>query len=93
MVLRPPPPLASLGLAQLIEPPLCFPPDSPPWQVHWVDIGLVANSKFVPLLFSVLGSPDEHLRCVAGQAGPGSGALCCCVRFGVKELWRGGGSL
>ena len=31
-------------------------------QVHWVDIGLVANAKFVPLLFSVLGSPDEHLR-------------------------------
>lgn len=32
--------------------------------VHWVDIGLVANSTFAPLLFTVLGSPSEHIRWV-----------------------------
>ncbi|RMZ52492.1 hypothetical protein APUTEX25_003635, partial [Auxenochlorella protothecoides] len=33
--------------------------------VHWVDIGLVANDRFVPLLFGVLGSRDEGLRAAA----------------------------
>jgi exportin-T len=30
--------------------------------IHWIDIGLVANDTFVPLLFAVLGSEDEGLR-------------------------------
>ncbi len=29
--------------------------------VHWMDIGLVANSKFVPLLFVILGELRAHL--------------------------------
>jgi exportin-T len=35
--------------------------------VHWIDIGLVANGKFVPLLFSVLGAPQEGLRGAAAD--------------------------
>lgn len=35
--------------------------------VHWIDIGLVANDKFVPLLFSVLGAPQEGLRGAAAD--------------------------
>lgn len=35
--------------------------------VHWVDIGLVANSKFMPLLFSALNSSSEHLRGAAAD--------------------------
>lgn len=30
--------------------------------VHWIDIGLVANDTFVPLLFNVLNTQDEGVR-------------------------------
>jgi exportin-T len=35
--------------------------------VHWIDIGLVANAAFVPLLFAVLSSPEEGLRGAAAD--------------------------
>lgn len=36
--------------------------------VHWVDIGLVANDTFVPLLFEVLrGAQQEGLRGAAAD--------------------------
>lgn len=35
--------------------------------VHWIDIGLVANDRFVPLLFAALGTPHEGLRGAAAD--------------------------
>ncbi|KAI7842372.1 hypothetical protein COHA_004011 [Chlorella ohadii] len=35
--------------------------------VHWIDIGLVANDTFVPLLFQVLNAPQESLRGAAAD--------------------------
>lgn len=48
--------------------------------VHWIDIGLVANDTFVPLLFNVLGAPEEGLR------GAAADVLTEIVRCG----WAGG---
>ncbi|PSC72015.1 exportin-T isoform X1 [Micractinium conductrix] len=35
--------------------------------VHWIDIGLVANDRFVPLLFGALAAPQEGLRGAAAD--------------------------
>jgi len=35
--------------------------------IHWIDIGLVANDKFVPLLYAVLQVPSEELRGAAAE--------------------------
>jgi hypothetical protein len=35
--------------------------------VHWIDIGLVANDAFVPLLFGALAAPQEQLRGAAAD--------------------------
>ncbi|KAK9812733.1 hypothetical protein WJX72_002830 [[Myrmecia] bisecta] len=33
--------------------------------VNWIDIGLLANDRFVPLLFGVLSSSSQRLRCAS----------------------------
>jgi len=35
--------------------------------IHWIDIGLVANDMFVPLLYTVLQMPSEELRGAAAE--------------------------
>ncbi len=35
--------------------------------VHWIDIGLVANDRFVPLLFNALNAQHEGLRGAAAD--------------------------
>jgi hypothetical protein len=54
--------------------------------VHWVDIGLVANGTFVPLLFSVLGSPDEQIRQGRGR-GRFQRLLGVAFFLSCPELW------
>ena len=54
--------------------------------VHWIDIGLVANDRFVPLLFGALAAPQEGLR------GAAADVLTEIVRCGgLGGAWGGGG--
>jgi exportin-T len=48
--------------------------------VHWIDIGLVANDTFVPLLFTVLDAPQEHLK------GAAADVLTEIVRWGCRAI-------
>ena len=58
------------------EQPPCPPPACR--FVHWIDIGLVANDTFVPLLFQVLNAPQESLR------GAAADVLTEIVRWGAS---------
>jgi len=59
--------------------------------VHWIDIGLVANDRFMPLLFGALVAPQEELRGAAADvlteivrwAGRVGGGL-----LGATGAWR-----